>query len=46
MAFQITLDSVACRARGSCTAVGDYGVNATGSRLTLGLQWSVTGQSP
>jgi len=44
-AFQITLDSVACPADHSCTAVGDYGVNGTGAeRLTLGLQWRGTGQ--
>jgi hypothetical protein len=43
-AFQITLDSVACPARRFCTAVGDYGVAATGAeRLTLGLQWRGTG---
>jgi hypothetical protein len=46
MAFQITLDSVACPAPRFCTAVGDYGVNATGDRLTLGLQWRGTGQGP
>jgi hypothetical protein len=45
VAFQITLDSVACPARRSCAAVGDYGVNATGGeRLALGLQWRGTGQ--
>jgi hypothetical protein len=44
-AFQVTLDSVACPARRSCTAVGDYGVNGTGAeRVTLGLQWDDTGQ--
>jgi hypothetical protein len=44
-AFQITLDSVACPAHHSCTAVGDYGVAGTGGeRVTLGLQWDGTGQ--
>ena len=47
VAFQIFLDSVACPARRFCTAVGDYGLNATGAeRLTLGLQWRDTGQGP
>jgi hypothetical protein len=47
VAFQITLDSVACPAPRFCTAVGDYGVNGTGAqRLTLGLQWRGTGQGP
>jgi hypothetical protein len=45
VAFQITLDSVACPVRHSCTAVGDYGVAGTGGeRVTLGLQWDGTGQ--
>jgi hypothetical protein len=44
-AFQVTLDGVACPARRSCTAVGDYEVNGTGGeRVTLGLQWDGTGQ--
>jgi hypothetical protein len=45
VAFQVTLDGVACPARRSCTAVGDYGVIQTGGeRVTLGLQWDGTGQ--
>jgi len=44
LAIQITLDGVARPARHSCTAVGDYGVNGTGDRVTLGLQWRGTGQ--
>jgi hypothetical protein len=44
--FETTLDGVACPARRWCTAVGDYGVNATGAeRVTLGLQWHGTGHS-
>jgi len=45
MAFQISVDGVACPARRWCTAVGDYGLNATGGdRVTLGLQWRGTMQ--
>jgi len=45
VAFQISLDGVACPARRWCTAVGDYGVIGTGAeRVTLGLQWRGTMQ--
>src|SRR5262249_11887349 len=41
---QIALAGVACPARRFCHGVGDYGLNATGTGLTLGLQWRDTGQ--
>jgi hypothetical protein len=47
VAFQISLDGVACPAPSWCTAVGDYGVTGTGAeRVTLGLQWRGTMQGP